>query len=59
MEGYTPLSKTSKFHVNNNPVIQEIKFNLIKTFAATKKNMKKNNIYIDQTLFSIKNLLVK
>ena len=41
MEGYTPLSKTSKFHVNNNPVIQEIKFNLLKTFAATKKNMKK------------------
>ena len=24
IEWYTPLSKTSKFHVNNNPVIQEI-----------------------------------
>ena len=41
MEGYTPLSKTSKFHVNNNPVIQEIKFNLLKTFAATKKKHEK------------------
>ena len=44
MEGYTPLSKTSKFHVNNNPVIQEIKFNLIKT-ATKKKHEKKQYLH--------------